>query len=226
MTPVYVLLTDKPWHDALFEKLSNAIPANWIRIRKKDDFTVQAIESIKPDWIFIPHWSYIIPDKIYSSFRCVVFHMTDLPYGRGGSPLQNLILRGHTETKISAIQVAKGIDTGDVYLKRPLSLDGSARQIFERAAIIIGEMIHEIINNNPEPMPQEGAVTLFARRKPHESDIAELSDLKKILDHIRMLDCEGYPNAYIDTRHFRFEFTNASTESDTSITANVRITPK
>ena len=30
--------------------------------------------------------------------------MTDLPYGRGGSPLQNLIIRGFESTKISAIE--------------------------------------------------------------------------------------------------------------------------
>ena len=43
--------------------------------------------------------------------------MTDLPFGRGGSPLQNLIVRGFEETMTSAIKVTKGIDTGDIYLK-------------------------------------------------------------------------------------------------------------
>ena len=46
--------------------------------------------------------------------------MTDLPYGRGGSPLQNLIARGFLETKISAILVEKQLDAGPVYLKMEL----------------------------------------------------------------------------------------------------------
>jgi len=44
--------------------------------------------------------------------------MTDLPFGRGGSPLQNLIERGIKKTKISAIKVDGGIDTGDIFFKR------------------------------------------------------------------------------------------------------------
>ncbi len=56
--------------------------------------------------------------------------MTDLPYGRGGSPLQNLIQRGHTSTMLTALRCGAGLDTGDVYLKQPLSLHGSAEEIF------------------------------------------------------------------------------------------------
>lgn len=44
--------------------------------------------------------------------------MTDLPYGRGGSPLQNLIVRNHYKTKISEIRVKKEIDSGPIYLKK------------------------------------------------------------------------------------------------------------
>ena len=47
--------------------------------------------------------------------------MTDLPFGRGGSPLQNLIVRGYKSTKLTAIKVQSGIDTGDIYLKKPFS---------------------------------------------------------------------------------------------------------
>ena len=46
--------------------------------------------------------------------------MTDLPFGRGGSPLQNLIERGIKQTKISAIKCVKELDGGDIYLKRDL----------------------------------------------------------------------------------------------------------
>ena len=70
--------------------------------------------------------------------------MTDLPYGRGGSPLQNLIVRGHSETKISALKVEKKLDTGDIYLKKNLSLEGSAQKIFQRANTSIIDMIKEI----------------------------------------------------------------------------------
>jgi len=37
---------------------------------------------------------WIILKEIFENYEIILFHMTDLPYGRGGSPLQNLIVRG------------------------------------------------------------------------------------------------------------------------------------
>lgn len=73
--------------------------------------------------------------------------MTDLPFGRGVSPLQNLIERGIENTKISAIKVDDGIDTGDIYFKESLNLNGTADEIFIRASeIIFKKMIPTIIS--------------------------------------------------------------------------------
>ena len=81
----FILLSTKLWHTNLFEKLSINVDQNWIWINKKEDFSYRNIEKINPTKIFISHWSYIIPEEIFSNFECIVFHMTDLPYGRGGS---------------------------------------------------------------------------------------------------------------------------------------------
>jgi methionyl-tRNA formyltransferase len=222
----YILVTDKPWHDQLFNDLSKLVPGNWIRIQRKEDFTCERLISLAPKWVFIPHWSEIIQNDVFSGFTCVVFHMTDLPFGRGGSPLQNLILRGHKDTMISAIKVDKGIDTGDIYLKRPLSLSGTAREIFERSAEVIREMIRVIIYEEPAPVPQNGIITVFKRRTPCEGDISQLKEISTVFDYIRMLDCEGYPSAFIETEYFKMEFTNASLSGGENLSANVRITKK
>jgi methionyl-tRNA formyltransferase len=222
----YVLLTSKSWHNKLFRELRDSMPGEWVHISQKDDFTFEKLQPINPDYIFIPHWSHIIPDKIVETYRCVVFHMTDLPFGRGGSPLQNLIVRGFTETKISAIRAGKGIDTGDIYLKESLCLHGSAEEIFIRASGIIGPMIRRIINEDLQPYPQEGPVTIFKRRKPEDSDIGPLETIEQLYDYIRMLDCEGYPHAYAEIGNFRIEFSKAVVKADESIIANVRIITK
>ncbi len=65
----------------------------WL-VTDKKSLTYEKVNDFKPEYIFFPHWSWIIPSEIYENFKCIVFHMTDLPYGRGGSPLQNLISRG------------------------------------------------------------------------------------------------------------------------------------
>jgi len=224
----YIILSEKKWHEDLFNQLKNEFNENeWRLINKKADFNLHLLNEFKPDKIFIPHWSYIIPEEIFNSFDCIVFHMTDLPFGRGGSPLQNLIIRGFKSTKISAIKVQTGIDTGDVYLKKHLDLTGSAHEIFQKSAIIIGEMIKEIILKKSMPSPQIGEIVEFNRRKPEESNISGLEEFENIYNYIRMLDCEGYPHAFIETEFFKVEFTNANFfESEKIITANVRIFKK
>jgi methionyl-tRNA formyltransferase len=222
----YILVTNKPWHDSLFEWLNHTIPGNWFRITTQEEFVKERLSEINPDKVFIPHWSYMIPGSVFRNFECIVFHMTDLPYGRGGSPLQNLISLGYEETKISALRVEAGLDTGPVYLKKTLSLLGTAEEIFLRSSFIIGEMIKEILDKRISAQPQVGSSVIFKRRKPEDSDISKLIKIEEVYDYIRMLDGEGYPPAFIETDHFKFEFSRSSLKSNDIIIADVRITKK
>ena len=132
-------------------------------ITSKNDFTADNLKVYgKLDYIFVPFWSWYIPAEIYKKWNVVIFHMTDLPYGRGGSPLQNLIVRGFTKTKISALKCTKGIDAGPLYCQVPLSLEGTADNIYDRADDIIrNAMIPFIKIQQPEPSPQKGKVVYF-----------------------------------------------------------------
>ena len=156
---------------------------------------------------------------------CVCFHETDLPYGRGGSPLQNLIAYGHKNTFISALQMSSELDAGPIYLKRSLSLEGLAEEIFIRIANIVAEMIKEIIIKNPQPKAQVGESTFFKRRKPEQSKIVPKIDgtIIDIFDHIRMLDADGYPKAFIESGGFRYEISRPALKTN-EILADVRIT--
>ncbi|MCS6808080.1 MAG: methionyl-tRNA formyltransferase [Bacteroidota bacterium] len=209
-----------------YERLLHRTGQTFIFITDKKELTVENLRKYQPKYVFFPHWSYVIPASIFQEFECIIFHMTDVPFGRGGSPLQNLILRGIYETKISALRCTKELDAGPVYLKRPLSLYGSAEEIYMRAAEVIEEMIVEIVTtHNIIPVPQQGQVVTFTRRKPEESDISDVDSLEKVFDYIRMLDAEGYPRAYLETKSLRFEFSRASRKPN-EILADVRITLK
>ena len=184
---------------------------------RKDEFTAESVEQFAPDYIFLPHWSYFIPEKITDRWNCVVFHMTDLPYGRGGSPLQNLIVRGHKETKISAIRVTEKLDGGPVYMKEKLSLAGSAQEIFERCSnIIFDKMIPQFLEKELIPVEQQGEPVVFKRRTPEESRLTQDMSMEKLYDYIRMLDAEGYPRAYMDFGDYRLEFEQAKLTQDGS----------
>ncbi len=204
----YLIATIKSWNtQRAHELISNNPRLNIDLITDKKELTFNRLKNLNPKFVFFPHWSCLIPRKIYENFECVVFHMTDLPFGRGGSPLQNLIERGIYETKISALKVVKDLDAGPIYFKRDLTLDGSATEIFCRASdIIFHEMIPEIIKNEPELTPQKGKTTIFKRRIPEQGDISNLTTSTKVYDYIRMLDAEGYPPAFVETSKLKIEF--------------------
>ncbi len=199
---------------------------NIIYIKNKKDLTYKNLKEINPNYVFFPHWSYIIQPEIYENFNCIIFHMTDLPFGRGGSPLQNLIVRKIYQTKISAIKCIKKLDAGDIYLKRDFDISkGSAQELYEKTGEIISSMIDEIIETKPLPVAQTGEIVEFKRRKPEESNISELNKLDEIYDYIRMLDAKGYPKAFLENSNFRFEFFNAE-QQDNKVLANVEIKVK
>lgn len=200
---------------------------NAFAIKNQSGLDLAQLKEIEPEYIFFMHWSWIIPEEIFKTYNCIVFHMTDLPYGRGGSPLQNLIIRGHKETKITALKVDQGIDTGDIYLKKKLNLDGTAREIFLNTGEVIKEMIDDIVKSNLQPIKQEGTPVLFSRRKQGQSLIPnDIDDIEKLYDFIRMLDADNYPHAFLQNNVFKFEITDARIENNDELIANVRITKK
>ena len=88
-------------------------------------------------------------------------------------------------------------------------------------------MIEQIIDEEPEPQPQQGEVVPFRRRTPDESELSktELTTLAGLFDFIRMLDADGYPRAFIEIGLFRLELSDARLTGET-IEARVTITTK
>lgn len=217
----YLVATIKPWNLSAFEQNCSSLPGVWYLAENTEELLSKANE-INPRYIFFPHWSWLVPESLTERYECICFHMTDVPYGRGGSPLQNLILRGHKNTKLTALRMEKGLDTGPVYIKMDLSLEGSAQEIYERAADRVYDMIKYILNEKPMPVPQEGKVTVFERRKPEQSILPEAGEMDHLFDHIRMLDADSYPRANIEYGEFRIEFSKAK-QSDEGLCAEVLI---
>ncbi len=217
-----VLVTAKPWNQDMAVRLHKRTGCQFKLLTSPDQVTVEVLEALQPEYVFFPHWSHKIPQSVFSRFECVIFHMTDLPYGRGGSPLQNLISRKVYETQVTALRCIEELDAGPVYLKKPLSLFGAAEEIYLRAGELVEDMIVEMMSKHPEPAPQIGEATVFARRKPSEGNLATAESLSEVFDLIRMLDADGYPNAFLNIGPFKLEFTRASKKSD-QVIADVKI---
>lgn len=219
----YIIATVKSWNIDNYSLYTNDFPGKWHLITDKNELNESVLKEIDPEYIFFPHWSWIVPKEIVQNYKCVCFHMTDVPYGRGGSPLQNLISMGHRITKLSVLRMTSSLDAGPVYIKYPLTLDGNAEDILKRASLLSFEAIAEMING-PIIIPTEqiGPVTNFKRRTPEQSEFKEFEDIEKIYDHLRMLDAEGYPRAYLNFKGYKIEFFDAKFAGD-NINARVHI---
>jgi methionyl-tRNA formyltransferase len=219
----YLVAGCKSWHRRVFGEVLSKLAGDWHYVGKQEELSLAYIRELRPRYIFFLHWSWKVPPEILAEVECVCFHMTDVPYGRGGSPLQNLIVRGHRETRLTALRMTSELDAGPVYLKRSLSLEGGAEEIYLRASALSAEMIQQIARDETHALPQTGVAVNFKRRKPEESQIAKLNSLEQLHDFIRMLDAEGYPRAFLSHDGYRFEFSRSALY-DGRIVADVHIT--
>ncbi len=86
----YLIATIKSWNiQRACRLISNNPRLNIDLITDKKKLTFSRLKNLNPRFVFFPHWSWLIPRKIYENFECVVFHMTDLPFGRSVRALGN-----------------------------------------------------------------------------------------------------------------------------------------
>ena len=220
----YIVAGCRPWSRQAFDEIIRHSPGRWHYVAAKAELTSELVRRLNPRYIFFLHWSWIVPAEVLTECECVCFHMADVPYGRGGSPLQNLILRGHSATKLTALRMTGEIDAGPVYFKENLGLQGSAEEIYFRANRIAARMIEQLIAEQPQPVPQTGEPVIFKRRKPEESRIPPTESVNQLYDFIRMLDAEGYPRAFLEHAGFRYEFSQAALAGD-QLSATVTLKP-
>jgi methionyl-tRNA formyltransferase len=193
----YIFCAYREWSLMLYKKLKKRYK-NMILITKPSELTYNYLKKLNPKYIFLPDWSWIIPKKITDEFTCVCFHESDLPRFRGGSPLQNQIIRNLKKTKTSAFIMTDHLDDGDILLKHNLSLEGNLDDIFERMIKNDYDMIIKIIAGK------------FKRRKPSESELKTLNHSKTYLHNfIRMLS-DPYPNAFLKIGNRKIIFKSSS----------------
>ena len=200
---------------------------NFIHITNKKDFNLKKINTINPRIIFVPHWHWKINKEIFDRYITIIFHSTPLPFGRGGSPIQNMILKGFSKTKICAIEAKDAMDSGNIFLKKNLSLEGSANEIYMRMYIIILKMIRLLARNKlPKAIAQKGKIVFFNRRKENESYV-DFSSLKlnKIYDYIRMLDLDykKFPKAFTRLGPYKLIFSKVKKDTNNSLECRLKI---
>tara|TARA_B100000242_G_scaffold288485_1_gene256802 strand:+ start:3471 stop:4148 length:678 start_codon:yes stop_codon:yes gene_type:complete len=219
-----LIASSKSWFNE--QKKSNKFKElNIKNISKKNELNLEFLKSLNPRYIFFPHWNWKVDELILKNYECIAFHTSPLPYGRGGSPIQNLILNGFKEAPLCAIKMTNQIDAGPIYKKEIISLKGNLDQIFERIAIATEKMILEICKNNLTPKEQEGDPFYFQRLSEKDNILKLDNPIERIYDSIRMLDGKEYPKAFIELGDYVIEFSNAEIK-DNQIKATAKFIKK
>lgn len=211
-----LVVSDRPWVAAAYTAWSPRFETALVTSRDK----LVGGDHSHVDMMAFPHWSWRVPAAIHERIPCIGFHPGDLPRGRGGTPIQNLIARGIYATTLCAFKMTDQMDAGPVYLREPADLGvGSAGVIYYALSRLALRMVERIVHGGIVPQPQTGEPTYWRRRTPEESTIPSGLTPRQLYDFIRMLDAPGYPRAFTETGGHRVTFTNAQMMGN-RVTAN------
>ena len=190
----------RDWALDVFTEVQTSFP-NMKLIKDNKEFQDKQKLFKKDDIIFFIGWSWILPKDIVEKYKCICLHPSPLPKYRGGSPIQNQVVRGESDSAVSFFRMTDKLDAGDIFWQKPFSLSGNLNDILLRIRNLAPLGIIDILNGDYTIIKQdETQKSYFSRRKPSDSKIS-LNDIKtqtakQLYDKIRCLQ-DPYPNAYI-----------------------------
>lgn len=150
------------------------------------------------DVLFILGYTKIIPaDILASNGLNLVIHESALPLGRGFSPVQWQILEGATEIPVCMIEAAHPADSGDIFEKTTIELDGQELlpEIRIAQANATKKLVTALLKSFPNysKSPQEGQATYYRRRSREDDRLDPDKTIKEQFNQLRIADNDLYP---------------------------------
>jgi len=145
-----------------------------LSLRKGDNAekSLQILQQLNPDLIVVLAYGQILPKDILNlpKYGCINLHASLLPAYRGAAPIQWCILNGEKETGITAMQMAEGLDTGDMLLKKSISIgaeesaDELSGRLADLAAETLSETLYALEAGKLQPEKQDDDKSCYAER--------------------------------------------------------------
>lgn len=162
-----------------------------IKIRKE----YEEVLSYKPDLIVTCAYGQIVPEVILNQCLCINVHASLLPKLRGGAPMQRAIMNGDKETGITIMQMAKGMDSGDMITKRALEIteEDTLGTLEEKLIALACEQLKDTLKDLEEgravftKQNEEEATFGYVITKEEELLSFENESYDAMYDHIRAL---------------------------------------
>ncbi len=124
----------------------------------KTESAITELADLKPDLMIVAAYGLILPQVVLDlpKMGCINIHASILPRWRGAAPIHRALLAGDTETGITIMQMALGLDTGDMLYKKtlPIHSNDTAGKLHDRLAELGAEALIESL-----PLLEQGALT-------------------------------------------------------------------
>ncbi len=169
----------------------------------------KAIKLCSPDVVFHYGWSWFVSTCVLDLCLNVTLHPGKLPKDRGGSPIQNQIRNGETWTYANIIELASGLDEGDIFLREKISLEGDEvdavwARMTATGIVLSRRFLTGIADKTIEPFLQDNRITptIYKRVKPEDAQLCiEVQSARQIYNIIRAHN-ETDPNSYVARAYF------------------------
>lgn len=144
--------------------------------------------------------------------KTLIIHASDLPNGRGWSPLVWQVLEGQTEITVSLLEAEDAVDTGPIWKKQVVTVsdhflhDEINAALFNTEIELMDFAVNSFGTMEPEVQSTDMQASYYRKRLPAESELDPKLPLADQFDLIRVSDPQRYP-AYFDLRGHRYKIT-------------------
>jgi methionyl-tRNA formyltransferase len=184
--------------------------------RKRGEHKVTLTTSLDAlaggDLLFLISCSQIVRPELRGRYRhALVVHASDLPKGRGWSPLVWQVLEGRSEIAVTLLEADDPVDSGKIWSKRWLRFEGHElfdeinQALFQAELELMDLAIAHCDVIQAQAQDSEQA-SWYPRRRPEDSRLDPQQPLASQFDLLRVTDPERYP-AYFELRGHRYEIT-------------------
>ena len=115
----------------------------------REEGVLETLQALAPDIIVVAAYGRFLPKSILDlpKYGCINVHASLLPKYRGASPINAVILNDEVETGVTIMQMAEGMDTGDMILKGslPIEADDTYGKLHDKLAPLGGQLLLEAL---------------------------------------------------------------------------------
>ena len=184
------------WMNEHIFKLISILESNGHIVKLIHD--VDKIE--RGDLAFFLSCGQIVPIEILrKNINNLVVHASDLPKGKGWSPLAWQILEGSNDIPISLFEAVEKVDSGKVYIRETMNCRGTELidELHSNLADISITMCLNFVNNYPEIVAegicQSGFSSYYPRRSREDSKLDIHKSIDEQFNLFRVVDNDNYP---------------------------------